>query len=429
MGHTGRGGEVFGGAIPFQEGIVDTGKPHYRSRFTLQSDHPMPLDDLRRAALDQSPVSGLTHQFYRYPARFSPVFAREAIKLFSRAGDIVLDPYMGGGTAVIEAQIAGRQAVGCDLNQLAVFLTRVKTTTLTELEHESIQQWAEEVVPELRYTLQLPDLAEIMQDERTRNLQVPRARPLKKVLALALRLLDLLPSQHAEEFVRCALLNAGQWALNGRRRPVPLSQFRTQLQFLLRQMLDGVEELEHRMTANGLCNTHPILITGSASELPTCKLFSEGRLVDMVVTSPPYPGIHILYHRWQVDGRKESPAPFWLADCQDGQGASYYTFADRKRRVLDSYFEESVRTLRGIRKVMKPGAFIVQLIAFSSVNEQLPQYLQSMIEAGFAEFRTRFSSGSMLPRIWRLVPGRRWHAMSKGATPASREVVLVHRAV
>jgi hypothetical protein len=205
--------------------------------------------------------------------------------------------------------------------------------------------------------------------------------------------------------------------------------FRTQLQFLLRQMLDGVEELEHRINAAGLRNIRPVLVTGSAAELPNHKLFAEGRQVDMVVTSPPYPGIHILYHRWQVDGRRESPAPFWLADCQDGQGESYYTFADRKRRVLDSYFAESMRTLRGIRKVMKPAAFIVQLIAFSNVDDQLPQYLQTMVEAGFAEFRARFPSGSMVPRIWRLVPGRKWHAMAKGATPASREVVLIHRAV
>jgi hypothetical protein len=32
-------------------------------------------------------VSGLTHDFYRYPARFSPLFARAAIEAFSKPGD------------------------------------------------------------------------------------------------------------------------------------------------------------------------------------------------------------------------------------------------------------------------------------------------------------------------------------------------------
>lgn len=51
---------------------------------------------LADAARDKSPVVGLTHNFYRYPARFSPWFARGAINAFSKQGDLVLDPYMGG---------------------------------------------------------------------------------------------------------------------------------------------------------------------------------------------------------------------------------------------------------------------------------------------------------------------------------------------
>ena len=80
---------------------------------------------VRRAALDQEPISGLTHQFYRYPARFSPRFVRTAIEEFSSPGDTVLDPYMGGGTTIVEAYANGRQAIGNDVNSLAVFVARV----------------------------------------------------------------------------------------------------------------------------------------------------------------------------------------------------------------------------------------------------------------------------------------------------------------
>ena len=45
---------------------------------------------MQNAALDISPVSGLTHRFYRYPARFSPMFAATAIEEFSTPGDLVL---------------------------------------------------------------------------------------------------------------------------------------------------------------------------------------------------------------------------------------------------------------------------------------------------------------------------------------------------
>jgi hypothetical protein len=44
------------------------------------------------AARDTQPVRGLTHNFYRYPARFSPVFVRTIIETFTKPGDLLLDP-------------------------------------------------------------------------------------------------------------------------------------------------------------------------------------------------------------------------------------------------------------------------------------------------------------------------------------------------
>lgn len=41
------------------------------------------------AVNNQQPVVGLTHNFYRCPACFSPLFARAAIEVFSRPGDVV----------------------------------------------------------------------------------------------------------------------------------------------------------------------------------------------------------------------------------------------------------------------------------------------------------------------------------------------------
>jgi DNA methylase len=53
-------------------------------------------------ARDAEPVKGLTHGFYKYPARFSPAFVRAAIETFTQPGDIVLDNHVGGGTTLVE---------------------------------------------------------------------------------------------------------------------------------------------------------------------------------------------------------------------------------------------------------------------------------------------------------------------------------------
>jgi DNA methylase len=380
--------------------------------------------ELRRAALDASPISGLTHRFYRYPARFSPTFAAAAITQFSKPGALIADPYMGGATTIVEALRLGRRAVGCDVNSLSVFIARVKTTPLTVAERKALELWAQEVVPSLMYT-QMPDgLASLVGDRRTKNLTLPMARPIKKVMGLALLTLDdLLPSDNARNFARCALLNVGQWALNGRTRTTPLPEFRTQLTATIRQMLTGLLEFEQAIEKHGELASRPFLINDSAEKIGQHEPFDREK-AECAVSSPPYPGIHMLYHRWQVDGRRESPAPYWLAACQDGQGAAFYNFADRREQAIDTYFVASLRTLKSIRGVMKDGGMFVQMVAFSDPDTHLPRYLENMRTAGFEERRPPGHR-----QIHRQVPSRRWHATLKGASNGAREVVLVHRAV
>lgn len=374
--------------------------------------------DIRRAALDRSPVSGLTHTFYRYPARFSPQFAAAAIEAFSKPGELVLDPYMGGATTIVEAITRGRRAVGCDLNSLAVFVARTKTSAVAEGDRNMLRSWADTVVPTLSYGLMPDDLAEFVCPHRTQNLTLPAARPIKKVLALALRSLSQM-SDDATAVARCALLNVGQWALNGGGQPT-LTEFRERLRLTVHEMLAGVEALQQRIDGS---SSPPILIKDSAARIAEHPPFSSGTKASLAVTSPPYPGIHMLYHRWQVDGRRETAAPYWLAECHDGHGATFYNFAYRSENAADKYFAESLKTLTAIRQVMREGAMFVQMIAFANPKRHLPRYLANMRQAGFVEEPTGHR------RIWRTVPSRRWHATLKGALSSSREVVLIHRAV
>src|SRR5208282_1971384 len=94
------------------------------------------------AARDSSHVTGLTHNFYKYPARFSPKFVRAAIEAFTAPGDLVVDPFMGGGTTLVEALVLGRHAIGTDVSSLAVFVAQVKTTLLRDDEIKMLERWA-----------------------------------------------------------------------------------------------------------------------------------------------------------------------------------------------------------------------------------------------------------------------------------------------
>lgn len=379
------------------------------------------------AAQNQERVSGLTHNFYRYPARFSPNFARAAIEAFTRPGDTVLDPYMGGGTAIVEAIAAGRRAYGSDLNSLAVFVGRVKTTFLDSSEVEEIWNWVEKAVEVMSYRTPRSRLKPLIDDPKASNLTLPIARPIKKAIASALLEIISIHNERVRNFARCVLLRTGQWAMDGRKKGPSLTEVRRRVRVFAADMLLGLEELRSKCSDYGLDEPKCTMVEADAARLSETTPFSSGRVkADLVVTSPPYPGVHLLYHRWQINGRRETPAPYWIACCNDGQGASFYNFGDRRGGGLRKYFKESLGTLSEVRHLMNEGGKIVQLIAFSDPDSQLPKYLQNMEAAGFEEMELL---GCCSERIWRDVPLRKWHASLKGRTNSSREVVLIHQAV
>jgi DNA modification methylase len=394
----------------------------------------MPSVEMSRKSIDKfvnsvrsiKPVSGLTHNFYTYPARFSPEFARAAIKHFSSPGDLVLDPYMGGGTSIIEALVANRKIVGNDLNSLAVFIAKVKTTPLNQNELDCVRNWADEIVPLINYTWPHDDLCSIIDKDKTINLNIIRGRFLKKAIAIAIRTIENLPNENTKNFVKCALLKTSKWALDGRKKHTSLSEFRKCLSGNTHEMLYGLHEL-----CKSVRSFSHTLIEGDAAKINKAPIFTQRcNRADLVITSPPYPGVHVLYHRWQVDGRHETPAPYWIAGCEDGEAESYYNFGSRHQYKLQTYFDTSLNTLKSIREVMRDGAFIVQMISFNDPRKYLPLYLQNMEKADFEEiFPTGLRKNGAARRIWRQVPNRRWHASLQGKTSSSREVVIVHRAI
>ncbi len=68
-----------------------------------------------------------------YPARFIPDIPRGLISTLGCDKDsVILDPFCGSGTTLVEAQRAGFDAIGVDLNPIACLISSVKTQRLPE---------------------------------------------------------------------------------------------------------------------------------------------------------------------------------------------------------------------------------------------------------------------------------------------------------
>jgi SAM-dependent methyltransferase len=377
------------------------------------------------AARDAEPVRGLTHGYYKYPARFSPTFARAAIETFTKPGQLVFDPHVGGGTSLVEARASGREGVGVDISALAEFVARAKCIIFSEAELETLQAWSKRLPTAVDIHASSIEFSEFAELGYYKHLDHPSRWRLRKGIEQALASAIRLGRPRLEAFGRCAVLRTAQWALDGTRRLTSINEFREYLGETAGQMVEGARELRAAVKENG---RHPVtVIHRDAAGIEDDERFAALRAPRLVLTSPPYPGVHVLYHRWQVDGRKEAPLPFMIANKLDGAGSSYYTMGDRKYPELRNYLENIKATMSSVAAIANTRTVILQMVAFSEPKWQLPRYLETMEEAGLTEVRLPALRGELDGRLWRSVPSRRWYSQQRGETPGSQEVVLIHR--
>ena len=246
------------------------------------------LDESFLAALHSSkPVKGLTHGFYLYPARFPPEIARSVISNFSRPGDAVLDPFMGGGTSIVEGLAQGRRMLGVDVNALAHFVTSVRTTPLSSADKTMLLEWATEISSAIK------DDASWITRPGIKNLPPT----VETFVAGMLEMSDLLPFPRQRAFARCALLRLSQWSLDCKDFPAPRrAKLARQFPVLVESMFAGLRDFVATCNDAGIAKHHVtsrrLLVHQSAAKIDETLLEEFGDRPRLVFTSPPYAGVH-----------------------------------------------------------------------------------------------------------------------------------------
>ena len=74
------------------------------------------------------------HQLAPYIGKLRPNLIRELIKLYTKPGDTILDPFAGAGTVSVESLLLGRNAIANDINPYAITLINAKISPPNSLE-------------------------------------------------------------------------------------------------------------------------------------------------------------------------------------------------------------------------------------------------------------------------------------------------------
>ena len=71
----------------------------------------------------------LSHSYFRYIGQFPPQIARAIILQYGKKGGTLLDPMCGGGTTLLEARLNDMNAIGYDINKVAIIWSKARAST------------------------------------------------------------------------------------------------------------------------------------------------------------------------------------------------------------------------------------------------------------------------------------------------------------
>lgn len=264
----------------------------------------------------------LTHWIYPYQGKFHPQMVRALLNISGAGrGSLVLDPYAGSGTTVLEAALLGMRCIGIDMSPLCVLLTRVKVNSVQAV--EPIRE---------RVRVLLDDGALDPEDA-----------------ALADH-----PDTRVSEFVQIARMVALSDVAR-RRRDGPAS-FRKNLKAMLQSVGAHAGALARFEIEPGAAT----VARGDAGDLAAAGIHDS--TVDAVVTSPPY-SIALDYVK-----NDEHALRALGVDLPELRASMTGVRGARPNERLTLYNQDMQRMFREVARVLKPAARALFVIGNATVD-------------------------------------------------------------
>ena len=307
----------------------------------------------------------LTHNFHTYPAKFIPQIPKSTITTLTTEGDVVLDPFCGCGTTLVEAKLLNRHSIGVDLNPIAVLASEAKTNNLNSEQIEKINN----LIPKIKRDIgnyydnkisisyDIPDFnnrGHWFQQNVLNELGIIKAHincindtKIRTFLNTAFSSIIVTVSNQ-ESDTRFAAINK------------EIKPFRTFFEFSKKidDMVPRIIDFSEKSS-----NKEVRIYTADAQNMS----FLEDDSVDHIVTSPPYANTYdyYLYHKFRM---------YWLdhdvKKVRDLEIGSRNRHSSKKEDI--STFTDSLsRCLKEMSRVLKKDKYAVIVIGDSVIRGEL----------------------------------------------------------
>lgn len=331
------------------------------------------------------------HTIHSFAARFPPQLPRHFILGLTEPGETILDPMAGSGATLVEAWLNSRNAIGVDLDPLALRLCKTKTFVLAP---QHVEKAGKRVLDVALFLSRFGDPLSVLldeTDEATRKFIDYWFTPVtqRELAAIVLsireepdrelrRLLEVL-------FSAIIITKSGGVSLA---RDLAHTRPHRDLNKTPRSAFDMFRvQLERAVKWFGemdrATKSYVVVVPGDCRFLP---LASDS--IDLVVTSPPYAnaidymrahkfslvwlGRHIgelskLRHEYIGAEKRSSEAVGLPEDI--GRTVSLLGRLDsQKAEILVTYFKDMVQSLGEIHRVLRPGKAAVIVVGPSTIR-------------------------------------------------------------
>jgi hypothetical protein len=325
------------------------------------------------AELPQVQRTKHVHGLHPYLGKFVPQLVDVFLNRYFKRGGRVYDPFVGSGTTLVEANVFGADAVGCDVSAFNCLLSRVKTT---EYSVAGLEMALRSALEETRQngpasTADASDwlkrwyapqaLGELLRyrEITVERLDDPEWDVAKVILSRAARSARL--TTHFDLDFPRSPTTAAYHCHKHKRTCVPVEEA---MKFLMRYTSDTVARLRVFASQRTGRSVHVVHEDSRTVDLPARP--------DGIITSPPYPGL-IDYH----EQHRYAYELIGLHDRRDEEIGP--AVRGTSRAAIDDYVVKMTEVFLTSRRQMRRGTPIIIV-----VNDSRGLYPLILAESGLA---------------------------------------------
>jgi len=322
------------------------------------------------------------HRLHPYLGKFIPQLVEVFLKKYFKEGQTILDPFLGSGTTLIEANLLNMNSVGIELSEFSHLIAQVK------IQKYNLELLEKEIIDILQKTKEFSQKIQKNQKSLFENWDFKPSEYFKtwyhlKAIKEIYFYRSLIPNYKNQDILKIILSRAARsarqiphydlarpkkpvtekyWCIKHKQYCYPIDNA---IKFINRYSWDTIKRIKEFNKLR--TNAKMILVQGDARniKLPIKKE------VDGIFTSPPYLGLIDYHdqHRYAYDlfNFQEYPE-LEIGSPNNGNG----------NNKKENYKNDIIAVLKNMKKYMKEGAKI-----FVVVNDKYNLYPEIAKECGF----------------------------------------------